>query len=231
MTKQGYSKMEIREKFNAALRDAIQDVISGAETRVRISTGNTKMGDVASVSTLPFNTCPACCLHTCGVNCYAAKLANLRPNVRRNYAINTAMVLYNPGEYWKQVSRAAAGVRFFRFHVSGDIINADYFASMIDCVRNNPHTEFLCFTKRFNVVNNWISANGELPHNLHILFSGWEGLTPCNPYNVPETNVVPRGGVPADGWKMCSGNCFECAISGAGCWGAKRGDVIAFNMH
>jgi len=231
MKTNGYYNDAVMNKFRAALHDAIEAVKAGTDTRVRISGGNIKMGDVVSVSMLPFLTCPACCGETCGEKCYAAKLANLRPAVLKAYALNTAMALLRPGEYWQQVRRAVAGARFFRFHVSGDITSAAYFANMVSTAIDNPHCEILCFTKRYNVVNDWIAANGELPGNLHVLLSGWTNLDPENPHNLPETNVIPKGGAAGDGWKLCGGNCFDCAVAGAGCWRAVKGDVIAFNMH
>jgi len=229
--KNGYYNDSTLAKFGEALREAAEAVKAGEETRVRISNSNSKMGAVASVSTLPFITCPSCCASTCGAKCYAAKLANLRPAVLKSYAVNTALALHRPDLYWAQVNTAVMAVRYFRFHVSGDIMNYDYFCHMIEIARNNDRTEILCFTKRFEIVNRWISENGELPGNLHILFSGWSNLKPENPHRLPETNVIERGAEPADDWKICGGNCFNCACRGLGCWNAQRGDVVAFHMH
>ena len=189
------------------------------------------MGAVSSVSTLPFFTCPALCKDTCGAACYAAKLANLRPSVLKSYAVNTALALHRPDLYWAQVNTAVMAVRYFRFHVSGDIMNYDYFCHMVEVARANDRTEILCFTKRYEIVNQWIDANGELPANLHVLFSGWTNLDPINPHQLPETNVIQRGAEPADNWKICGGNCFNCACRGLGCWNANRGDVVAFHIH
>lgn len=227
----GYYNENTLEKFRAALNDAVRAVKAGEDLRVRISNANSKMGAVSSVSTLPFITCPVCCRETCGAKCYAAKLANLRQSVLKSYAINTALALYRPNIYWQQVNAAICGVRFFRFHVSGDIINKAYLHHMIDAARNNPHCENLAFTKRFDVVNAWIDDGNDIPENLHILFSGWTNLKPVNPHNLPETNVIEKGGEPADGWKVCGGNCFNCACRGVGCWQAEKGDTIAFPMH
>ena len=141
------------------------------------------------------------------------------------------MALLRPVEYWKQVDDAVKGVRYFRFHVSGDIINSEYFANMVNVAYCNPHTEILVFTKRFNIVNMWIEANGSIPSNLHIMFSGWQGLEPDNPYNLPETIVYTCEEDFNPEWKTCGGNCFNCGCRGVGCWNAKNGDVIAFKMH
>lgn len=227
----GYYNEKVLNKFGTALNAAKAAVKAGEETQVRFSGGNSKMGAVASVSTLPFFTCPGICKDTCGKKCYAAKLANLRPNVLHNYAVNTALAIYKPVEYWRQVGEYVKGCRFFRFHVSGDIINAAYFRHMVEVALDNPHCEMLVFTKRYSVVNEWIDANGELPVNFHVLFSGWQGLQPDNPHNLPETNVYSCDAEFNDSWLTCGGNCFECGCRGVGCWQAKNGDVIAFKMH
>jgi len=229
--KKGYYNEKTLAKFAEALKDARTAVTDMTDTRVRISNSNSKMGNVASVSTLPFITCPACCKETCGADCYAAKLANLRPSVLKSYAINTAMALLRPIEYWAQVEAAVMAVRYFRFHVSGDIINADYFAHMVEVARRNPHTEILVFTKRYQIVNAWIDENGSIPENLHILFSGWTNLTPDNPHSLPETNIFTSEADIHDDWKICGGNCFNCACRGVGCWQAQKGDTIAFKKH
>lgn len=227
----GFYNEETLHKFGAALQEAIDRVAAGEDLRVRISNSNSKMGNVASVSTLPFITCPGCCAGTCGAKCYAAKIANLRPSVLKSYAINTAIYLKRPDIYWSSIDLACKAVRYFRFHVSGDIVNKDYFNHMVQIARNNPKTEILCFTKRFDAVNAWIDENGEIPENLHVLFSGWTNLQPENPHNLPETNVIEKGAEPADNWKICGGNCFNCACRGLGCWTAQRGDVVAFPIH
>lgn len=227
----GYYNEKILTKFEEALREAVEGVKAGRYMTVKFSGGNTKMGAVPSVSTLPYLTCPASCKGTCGPKCYAAKLANLRPNVLTNYAINTALAIYRPDLYWTHINDFVKGCRFFRFHVSGDIINTRYLCEMVQTAKNNPHCEFLCFTKRFNYVNAYIDGNGELPANLHILFSGWNNLQPDNPYQLPETNVFTCEEDFNDSWKVCGGNCFNCACRGVGCWQGNKGDIIAFKMH
>lgn len=227
----GYYKEEILRKFLAALREAREAVKSGSDLTLRVSDRNNKMGKIPSVSTLPFLTCPSTCRNTCGKICYAAKLANLRPAVLRSYAINTALATLRPDLYWQQVRTVLAVSRFFRFHVSGDIINRAYLDEMISAALSAPHCEILVFTKRYNLVNAWIDENGDLPANLHILFSGWEDLSPENPHGLPETQVYGRKEEPDPSWLLCGGECSSCACRGLGCWQAKRGDVIAFRKH
>ena len=224
----GYYNENTLKKFADALQDA-KSRLDGLH--VKFSASNSKMGNVASVSTLPFITCPGCCATTCGGKCYAAKLANLRPNVLKNYAENTALALYRPVQYWAEINNYCKGVRFFRFHVSGDIINRKYFENMVETAQNNPHCEMLAFTKRFDAVNAYLASGNQIPENLHIMFSGWSNLTPENPHRLPETNVIEKGAEVPQKWTICGGNCFECACASGGCWGAQNGDTIAFHIH
>jgi hypothetical protein len=121
--------------------------------------------------------------------------------------------------------------RFFRFHVSGDIPDALYFYDMVLTAKMHEKTEILAFTKQYEIVNDYISTHGALPQNLHIIFSAWPGLPMDNPHGLPEAHVIFRGETPCDDWKICGGNCAECACRGVVCWELKRGEKIAFNQH
>lgn len=226
-----YYTNENMEILKNALTTAKEEIKAGKINSVSISKGNVKMGAVPSVSTLPFITCPARCKGTCGKECYAAKIALLRKSILVSYARNTALYMLKPDLFWAGVEYAIKGARFFRFHVSGDIVNREYFENMVAIAKRNEHCQILAFTKRFEVVNAWTNENGDLPENLHILFSGWENMTTVNPHNIPETNVFDKKVGPAESWLVCGGNCFNCACRGVGCWQAKKGDVIAFAKH
>ena len=225
-----YYTQDTIKKFSEALQAARADIRSGKPVKLSISSGTEKMGAVPSVSLLPFITCPGRCTGSCSRECYAAKIANLRKSVLEAYARNTALVMDRPEIFWAGVNAAMAGTRFFRFHVSGDIVNGEYFENLVNACRNNPHCETLVFTKRYEIVNAWMKKNGALPENLHLLLSGWENLKPINPHKLPETNVFGKEG-PRDDWKVCGGNCFECGCRGVGCWQAKNGETIAFKKH
>ena len=226
-----YYNEKTLEKFLLALRAAVNDVKFGRNLEVTISQGNRKMGDVASVSLLPFLSCPGICKDTCGPICYAAKIANLYKTVLNSYARNQAIAIFRPDVYWTAVDLAMKSHRFFRFHVSGDILNAAYFQKMIETCKNNPGCTALCFTKNYKIVNAWIDENGSLPENLKILFSGDVNLIPENPHGLPETVIIRKGTTAGKNVKVCRGNCFECALNGVGCWTATAGDCIGFNQH
>ena len=197
--------------------------------KISISKGNTKMGLIPSVSLPPVVTCVKGC--PCAKKCYAAKLCRIYPSVRKAYQNNLDILNDNWREYWRQVRDAVKMSRFFRFHVSGDIPNAGYFKEMVITACANPNTEILAFTKRYDIVNNYINIVGGLPKNLHVIFSDWDGMTLNNPHNLPVAHVIFKGSEPRDEWKICGGNCSECACRGVGCWELKRGEHIAFYEH
>ena len=200
------------------------------DRHISISPGNTKMGDIPSVSLPVGLTCrPCACIH----KCYAKKLANLRPNVRNAYQYNLMMLFEEPDIYWREVEAAIMMNRYFRFHVSGDIPNADYFLHMIQIAERNQHCEILCFTKKYDIVNNYLDAGQQIPANLHVLLSAWAGLQMENPHRLPEAHVRYRDNTTTarpDAIR-CGGNCAECALTDCGCWTLKPGEQVVFNEH
>jgi hypothetical protein len=197
--------------------------------KISISPGNRKMGAIPSVSLPPIITCPKNC--PCAKKCYAAKLCRIYPSVKRAYQNNLDILNNNELEYWQQVQRAAKMTKYFRYHVSGDIPDAHYFNWMIATAETVPETQFLAFTKKYDIVNNAISNGLHIPKNLHVIFSEWEGMTTPNPHNLPTAAVIFKGQQPRADWKICGGNCAECACQGVGCWELKSGETIAFYEH
>lgn len=198
--------------------------------KVKFSPGNSKMGRIVSVSLPSVITCRLC---GCRIKCYARKLERLRPNVREAYLHNLKVLQEDPETFWREVNSQIAMCRFFRFHVSGDIPDADYLAHMIRAAKDHPACEILCFTKKYELVNEFIARYGMPPKNLHLLFSGWPGLTMDNPYGLPEAHVLFRNGVTTASHdaKPCGGNCTECATTDSGCWTLKYGEQVVFHEH
>lgn len=197
--------------------------------KISISAGNRKMGAIPSVSLPPVVTCPAGA--PCAAKCYAAKMCRIYPSVRAAYNRNLDILRGDPRAYWSQVREAAAMSRYFRFHVSGDIPDAAYFAEMVTTAKINAKTEFLAFTKQYAIVNQYIDTFGELPENLHVIFSEWGNHMPSNPHNLPTAAVIFKGDAPKPAHKVCGGNCAQCACQGVGCWELKHGETIAFYEH
>ena len=199
--------------------------------KVSISNGNIKMGSIPSVSLPSIVTCREC---ACQKKCYAHKLERLRPSVMNAYRNNLEILETEPDTYWREVEAAIMMSRFFRFHVSGDIPYAEYFVRMVNIAERNPHCQILCFTKKFEIVNQYLAMTGEeLPENLHIIFSGWVGLKMVNPCSLPEAHVKYKDGTTTAGEDAleCPGNCTDCAMTDCGCWVLKRGEQVVFHEH
>lgn len=197
---------------------------------IKISNGNTKMGSIPSVSLPSGITCRDDC--GCRKKCYAAKIERLRKAVKDSYLHNFNILNNEPDVYWREVEAVITLSRFFRFHVSGDIPNLEYLEKMVGIANRNQHCHILCFTKRHEFVNAYLSAN-TFPENLHIVLSGWRGFEFENPHNLPEAHVLYRDGYTTarQDAVMCDGNCAECATTDKGCWTLKHGEQVIFKEH
>lgn len=197
---------------------------------VSISKGNSKMGAIPSVSLPACITCNPSA--PCFKLCYAAKITRLYKTVRNSYENNLNILKSDPALYWDQVKQAAQTTRFFRYHVSGDIPDISYFYEMIRLANELPQTRFLAFTKQYTIVNTALDTGVVIPSNLKIIFSNWGPWKCENPHRLPECEVILKGSEPAPDWKICGGNCTDCACGrGIGCWDLKDGETIAIYQH
>lgn len=196
---------------------------------IKISQGNAKMGHIPSVSLPPVITCREGA--PCARKCYACKLCRLRQTVRDAYAQNLEIYREDPAGYFAQLALRFQLSRFFRMHVSGDIPDAEYFARLCDAVERAPGCTVLIFSKRYEIINDYIKARGPLPDNLRVILSNWGAWRCENPHGLPVSEVIFRGEAPRDGWRLCSGNCEECALEGRGCWTLQPGETVAFFEH
>lgn len=198
---------------------------------IKISNGNAKLGNISSVSLPTGLTCRGDC--ECQKRCYAKRLERMRPSVRKAYQHNYRVLNNTPDTYWREVEASIMMSRFFRFHVSGDIPDGDYFKRMADIAERNQHCRILCFTKKFDIVNDYMASGGEIPKNLQVVFSGWRGMEMVNPFSLPEAHVRYKDGstTARDDAIECGGNCTECAVTDGGCWTLKGGRQVVFNEH
>lgn len=169
----------------------------------------------------------------CGKICYARRLERLRTSVRNAYENNYNVLTSDPQTYWREVEAAIMLSRYFRFHVSGDIPDKQYFLRMVEIAKARQHCEILCFTKKYEIINGFLDSGNVLPSNLHIVLSAWRGLDMDNPHKLPEAHVRYRdGSTTANGNAVkCGGNCTECAVTDGGCWTLKCGEQVVFDEH
>ena len=197
---------------------------------ISISEGNIKMGGIKSVSLPAVATCIKC---ECNAKCYANKMEKRWKNVREAYEKNLNILNIDSDTYWREVEAAIMTSRFFRFHVSGDMPNREYLNRMVDVAKRNSHCEILCFTKKYDFVNDYLREGNAIPENLHMVLSCWRGLEMENPFNLPEAHVRYRDGstTAREDAVECGGNCTEFATTDAGCWVLKNGEQVVFNEH
>ena len=200
-------------------------------TEVFFSDGNSKMGAVASVSLPPVESCINC--KECSKKCYAKRMYNRLPIVKKQYDSNLELLHNDRKKYFEDIGTVLKYTRFFRWHVSGDIVDYDYFANMVRLAKENTDCVQLAFTKNYDVVNNYLASDQEIPENLHILFSVWKDTPYNNTYNIPECHIKYKDGETTAGseYKECDGNCFMCFFDCKGCIGLKSGEKIVINEH
>jgi hypothetical protein len=207
----------------------------GDNVKIHISAGNMKLGAIMNISLPPVVTCHNC--SSCKNYCYAVRSYNRLPDTAAAWNENYMLFLTDPVHYFNEISKAVKTQRFFRWHVSGDIVNGLYLAGMIRVAEENPKCEFLAFTKAYQIVNATIAAGAVIPSNLHLLFSAAPGVEMPNPYKIPECHINfadPAQNTYCGGAEYeyhCTGNCTECAINGCGCFFLKAGDVTIIDQH
>ena len=183
--------------------------------KAKISDKNSKLGKIMNVSLPPVTTCrPGA---PCAKDCYAMKAWHMYPSVRKAWSHNLDCVKVNWGKFFDSIIEQINGKkntpRFFRWHVSGDILDKEYFAGMIDVARRCPDTIFLAFTKRYNIVND---MTDHIPENLTIIFSAWPGLEMENQNHFPVAwfddgtdNRIPEDCIECPGLCDSCGMCFQ----------------------
>lgn len=199
---------------------------------VHISRGVSKLGaDIPSVNLPPGCTCRPNA--PCFKRCYARKGRFMFTHNQALLQRNLDVWRQDAEQYERDVTIAAFHSRFFRWHSSGDIPDAAYLSMMVRIAQALPNTSFLAFTKKFELINEYIRSNGSLPDNLRVVFSAWGSFMPVNPYDLPIAYVKLRR-TPCDippAAFQCPKYCGECVMSGCSCWDLKPGQSVCFNEH
>lgn len=218
---------------------AFRDDVDVENAHVKFSYGNRKTGSlVPSVSTIPVADCGNC--KVCKAGCYDVRNVCFQTTVQRARANNSAILMKERERYFAEIEERCKALRFFRWHVGGDVKDKDYIGQVVAIAERIPTCDFLIFSKMFEEWNEFIAEHGPLPENLHLIFSDWRGIEMDNPYNLPvsspvwfdkDGNEIERGPHTTDKTQWCGGFCEECAEYGTGCWTAKKGETILFEAH
>lgn len=194
------------------------------QTPVSISTKNSKV-PCSNVSMTPILSCchdAPCRKHGQCYACRSLRYPSCRAAWRKNYDLAiTDRALYFDTIRQTMIKRAARGETWFRWHVSGDILDQDYLNNMVRIARELPNVRFLAFTKMHKL------NFRQIPSNLKIVFSYWPGwgkVTRRFPAAYMQDGTEKR--VPSAAWQ-CPGNCDGCMA----CWNLKPGESVVFNKH
>lgn len=204
---------------------------------MKISLTNSKLGaQIPSLNLPPIITCRKNA--PCGHLCYARK-GNFRfPNVKKSHIDNLEHYQKDPDGFFNEIIDYLANglitYKFFRWMSSGDIVDDKFLLGMIKVAQKCPDVKFLSFTKKFEIINEFVNATGieSIPNNLHIVFSMWDKTFKVdNPYNFPTTWVdfadktqnpeIPEFAIP------CIGQCWKCQS----CWSLHSGQSVVFHQH
>ena len=173
----------------------------------------------------------------CKLKCYAKKGRFSFQHNKDLLAKNLDIWKNDPHGFECDVTVAAYTARYFRYHSAGEIPDSSYIWMMTRVANRCPYTSFLCFTKKYELVNEFIRDNGifMVPPNLHLVLSAWgDNFLPDNPYKLPVAYIrlkkEPVTTIPEDAHE-CSGFCGECVQSGLSCWDLKSGESVVFNEH
>lgn len=224
----------VRKRIQSML--AFRDEVNVEEAHVKFSTGNRKTGaQVPSVSLIPVADCGNCAI--CARGCYDVRNVCFQTTVQRARANNSAIYKVDALKYFREIREyiIKKRVRFFRWHVGGDIKDTYYLRNVADIALATPECQHLAFTKMYDIVNSFLMMGYKIPDNLHIIFSDWRGAEFDNPYEMPVSSPLwpdgTKGPHCTDKTFLCPGSCEECAANGVGCWVAGKGDTILFEAH
>ena len=219
-------------------REEYIEFLATKSGEISISNHNSKTGSCCNNLAFPTCTCreDAPCKAS---GCYCMKGRQAMCNVVAAYVRNLMIYNNDHDDFWEQVKFKIKHnpLPLFRWFDAGDILDYEFFCGMVDLAKAFPNIRFMSFTKKYDIVNEWLTSNGDLPNNLNIIFSAWHiGWKVNNPYGMPVAYVdfkdqtlnpqFPKGitGCPNQSDKTIT--CSMCQK----CWN-KKVKAVVFKQH
>ena len=206
----------------------------GIQVYPRVSNTVSKLGvGIATVNLPAIITCRKDA--PCFKGCYAKKGNFVYKNVKTSLDKNLDVFKENPDLFFERIHLQLEMVpyRFFRWHSSGEIVDERYLGGMCWLARKHKGTQFLCFTKKYELVNEYLNHHRK-PKNLILVFSNWGDWICENPHNLPtawvEFGTESDNNIP-DNANVCSGNCGTCVNTSEHCWRMQKGEAVRFHKH
>ena len=219
-------------------REEYIEFLATKSGEISISNHNSKTGSCCNNLAFPTCTCreDAPCKAS---GCYCMKGRQAMCNVVAAYVRNLMIYNNDHDDFWEQVKFKIKHnpLPLFRWFDAGDILDYEFFCGMVELAKTFPNIRFMSFTKKYDIVNEWLTTNGDLPKNLNIIFSAWHiGWKVNNPYGMPVAYVdfkdqtlnpqFPKGitGCPNQSDKTIT--CSMCQK----CWN-KKIKAVVFKQH
>lgn len=194
----------------------------------KVTLGNRKLGSICAINLPAIITCRDNA--PCKKLCYARKGHFQYSNVKNCYEENLRAFLEEPKQAELDIINQLPIEGHCRIHASGDFVNKEYLEMLIRVAKKCKGVKFMAFTKKYELVNDYLNNGNKLPSNFKILFSGWYGLEMENPHNLPTAYIqlkkqnddrIKKNAI------QCTGSCPKCFS----CWKVRKGQQVMFHQH
>lgn len=197
--------------------------------QLHITQGNKKIDHTFNISLPPISVCANL---PCYKICYARAAYDMYPDVKKAWGNNLDFFLNDPKNYFRAIIifilSESQPVRFFRWHVGGEIVNDTYFEGMKQVALACPKTRFMVFSKRYHLHSQTWPKNLQVNFSSHPDMEMPQEVIDNHPIAWMNDGLEPR--IETVGKKpfLCLGHCADCRK----CWNLTRlkRDVI-FNVH
>jgi hypothetical protein len=101
----------------------------------------------------------------------------------------------------------------FRFHAHGELINLTHLVNFVNIARKNKLSTFALWTKRKNLINEFIATGGVIPDNLILIYSNAKTDKVLNdiPKYFDKVFNASQSGIVEEGQTECTGkSCIDC---------------------
>ena len=225
--------MKNKKEFTMDRKEYI-DFLASKSNEISMSNNNSKTGKACLNLAFPLCTCREDA--PCKDGCYAGKGCQQIATVQGAYYRNLRLYYDDPANFFNQIycKITFSGLPKVRWFDSGDIADAEFFERMVEVCEKTPNVKHMAFTKKYEIVNDYIDKNGKLPDNLNVLFSAWDKFWEVtNPHNFGiayidfnDKRLNPE--FPANAFR-CPGRESTCSACGV-CF-SKKVKAVIFNQH
>ena len=226
-------KKNNNNEFTKSRKEYI-DELASRSNEISMNNHNSKTGPACL--NLAFPTCVCREDAPCKAGCYANKGRQTMCNVQGAYYRNLRIYNDNPDGFFEQMYYKVkfSGLPKVRIFDSGDFPDYDFIVRLCNLCERTPDTKYMAFTKKYELVNEYLDKHGKLPDNLNIIFSAWDKLWAVpNPHGLAVAYVDFNDKRLNPDWPnnafVCPRREVSCSACGA-CW-SKKLKAVVFHQH